>query len=121
MVRDWDTIRAILLKLEACEQANAYLAAGDVEGIPEQEVAYHMMILNEGHLIDARVLKSSAGDGRIAHAQALRLTWEGHELLDKIRSDTLWNKIKSTVKDKGLDLTFDTIKAAAAALIKAMF
>ena len=95
MVRNWDTIRAVLLKLEACERAQAFLSANQVEGIPEQELAYQMMLLEEGHFIEARIHKSRTGDGRIAHAQASRLTWEGHELLDKIRSETVWNKIKS--------------------------
>jgi len=73
-----------------------------------------MMLLEEGRFIEGRIHKSHTGDGRIAHAQALRLTWEGHELLDKIRSETMWNKIKTLAKEKGLELTFDTVKALAA-------
>lgn len=35
---------------------------------------------------------------------------EGHDLLETIRTDTIWNKIKNISKDKGVELTFDTIK-----------
>jgi hypothetical protein len=39
------------------------------------------------------------------------LTWRGHELLDTIRSKPVWEKIKSTVQEKGIELTFDTVIA----------
>lgn len=119
MVRSWDTVRAILLKLEAAESAHTTLALDQVEGIDPQEVGYHIMLLNEAGLIEAKILKSSSGDGAIAMALARRLTWQGHEFLDKIRDPSMWGKIKDKVKEKGLDLTFDAIKAAAGALINA--
>lgn len=118
MVRNWDTIRTILLKLEAAQTAHTALTLDQVDGIAPQEVGYHMMLLKEAGLIEANILKSSTGDGGIATALARRLTFAGHEFLDQIRDPSLWGKIKSTVKEKGLDLTFDAIKAAAAALIK---
>ena len=45
------------------------------------------------------------------------LTWQGHEFLDKIRNDTLWQKVKATVQSKSLDLSFDVIKTVATNLI----
>lgn len=78
-----------------------------------------MMLLDEAGLIEAKILKSGTGDGAIAMALARRLTWQGHEFLDKIRDPSMWGKIQAKVKEKGLDLTFDAIKAAAAALINA--
>jgi DNA-binding transcriptional ArsR family regulator len=119
MVRNWDTVRAILLKLEAVETAHTTLTLDQVDGIDSQEVGYHMMLLKEAGLIEANVLKSSSGDGAIATALARKLTWEGHEFLDKIRDPSMWGKIKAKVKEKSLDLTFDSIKTAAAVLIKA--
>lgn len=40
MVRNWDTVRAILLKLEAAEAAHATLTLDQVDGIDPQEVGY---------------------------------------------------------------------------------
>jgi len=119
MVRNWDTVRAILLKLEAVETAHTVLTFDQVDGIDPQEVGYHMMLMKDAGLIEANILKSSSGDGAIATALAKKLTWEGHDFLDKIRDPSMWGKIKATVKEKGLSLTFDAIKAAAAVLIKA--
>lgn len=121
MVRNWDTVRAILLKLEAAQTAQTTLTLDQVDGIAPQEVGYHMMLLKEAGLIEANIMKSSSGDGAIGAALARKLTWEGHEFLDKIRDPSIRGKIKTSVKEKGLDLTIDAIKAAAAALIKAAF
>jgi len=82
VVRNWDTVRAILLKLEAAQTAHTTLTLDQVDGIAPQEVGYHMMLLKEAGLIEANILKSSTGDGAIATALARRLTWEGHEILD---------------------------------------
>lgn len=46
-----------------------------------------------------------------------RLTWEGHEFLDKIREDTIWNKTKDTIVDKGLPFVFDIVKSASTEII----
>ena len=32
------------------------------------------------------------------------LTWQGHELLDTIRSKAVWERIKTTAKEKGVEL-----------------
>ncbi|WP_079744105.1 DUF2513 domain-containing protein [Pseudomonas aeruginosa] len=39
------------------------------------------------------------------------LTWAGYDLLDTIRSKAVWERIKSTAQDKGIELTFDAVKA----------
>lgn len=39
------------------------------------------------------------------------LTWRGHDLLNSLRSKAVWERIKTTAKEKSLDLTFDTVKA----------
>ncbi len=31
--------------------------------------------------------------------------------MDTLRSEALWERIKATAKEKGLQLTFDTVKA----------
>lgn len=121
MVRNWDTIRAILLALEKVETAQATVRFDQFDEIPAQDVGYHMMLLKDAGLIEANILKSGSGDGAIATALARRLTFSGHEFLDQIRDPGLWAKIKSKVKDKGFDLTIDTIKAAAALIVNSSF
>ncbi len=38
------------------------------------------------------------------------LTWQGHELLDTLRSKPVWERIKTTAKEKGLEMSFDVVK-----------
>jgi len=47
------------------------------------------------------------------------LTWEGHDYLDKIRSDTVWNKTKSVISQNGLPFIIDTVKDIASGIIRA--
>ena len=42
-----------------------------------------------------------------------RLTWDGHEFLDSIRSDTVWQKTKKMFTEQGLSMSFDLIKEGA--------
>ena len=44
---------------------------------------------------------------------ANRLTWEGHELLDAVRSDNVWEKTKKSFRKGGLSMTFDLVKSVA--------
>ena len=38
------------------------------------------------------------------------MTYTGHDLLDTMRSDTVWSNIKKVAKSRGLELTFDVVK-----------
>lgn len=42
-----------------------------------------------------------------------RLRREGHQLLDTMRDNTFWSRVKATIREKGLELSFDTIKLVA--------
>jgi len=37
--------------------------------------------------------------------------------LDKIREDTIWNKTKSTIADRGLPFVFDIVKSVSSGII----
>jgi hypothetical protein len=43
----------------------------------------------------------------------VRLTWEGHEFLDTIRSDTVWENTKKSFISHGVSMTFDLVKQVA--------
>lgn len=118
MKRDWELVRVILTKLEEMNTSNGSLEANDVEGYTAEIVSYHMYIMEEAGLIEATCAKSLSGP---MQCWAIRLTWEGHEFLDKIRTDTMWNKTKELITNKGIDLSFEAIKYAAGAVLKGMF
>jgi hypothetical protein len=68
-----------------------------------------MKIMAEYRLIRGIDTSTSTEDDYMA----LCLTWDGAELLDKIRADTIWGKVKQTAKSKGVDRSVDVVKALA--------
>lgn len=111
MIKNWTIIREILLKLEAANTPNTVLDANNLPPYPEQEVAYNMRLLVDAGYVKGNILDSSDGGGLIASALVRSLTNNGHELLDTIRSDTVWNKVQETFKTKGVEMTFDLVTA----------
>jgi hypothetical protein len=45
------------------------------------------------------------------------LTWQGHEFLERIKRDTVWNKVKELAMNKGIDLSIEVIKSLSAKVI----
>lgn len=120
MKRDWTIIRAILLELEESATPNTVVNANSLSSFGQQEVAYNMRLLKEAGYITANILESSSGDGRITSALARRLTNSGHELLDTIRSDTVWGKIQDKFKSSGVDMTFDLVIMAGKRIMESL-
>lgn len=113
MKRDWDIVREILIKLEELGDANSFLRDEDVNGYDRALVAFHMHLLDEAGLI-------KAGCGRVPggwSCQANCMTWRGYEFLDHIRQDRIWNRVKSTAREKGLSLSLDLIAKLAVKVI----
>lgn len=120
MTRNWEIIREILLRLESTNTPNANVNANSFDGLPEQEVAYNMRLLSEAGYIEARIMSSSSGNGKINAALARRLTNAGHDLLDTIRNESVWNKVKEKFTSNGLDMTFDLVVSVGKKIIEAM-
>jgi hypothetical protein len=114
MKRDWDVVRKILLKLEELGNTTSYLEPDQVNSYDPEQVSYHMQLLDEAGLIEA---KCGRAHGAPLHCRAMRLTWRGHEFLDQVRQDSVWNKVKGTAREQGLDLTLDVIVSIAKTII----
>ena len=120
MTRNWEIIREILLSLERANTPNAVVNANSFADLPEQEVAYNMRLLSEAGYIEARIMSSSSGDGKINAAFALRLTNAGHDLLDTMRNESVWSTVKEKFTSKGIDMTFDLVVSIGKKVIEAM-
>ena len=109
MKRNWDTIRKIMLRVEQLPDEGSTITPDDMTGMDSECAFYHMRLLIESGLAMGGSVELTGG----GNAWISRLSWDGHELLDKIRSDTAWNKIKETARIKGIDLCVDAVKAIA--------
>lgn len=111
MKRDWDLIRKIMLKVEE-SAPHEDTAPEEVEGYDQELVAYNMRRLIERDLC----VPTNRNDAE-ARLGVAELTWEGHDFLDKIRTDDVWVETKKTFKDKCIDLTFDLIGTVSSAIL----
>lgn len=114
MKRDMELCRKILFAIEE-QYVSTAIHNLKIDGYTTDEVAYHCILLHEAGLIkDCKIMYAS---NRIASFGVSSLTWEGHDFLDKIREDTVWNKTKRFIKDKALPMTLDVIKEIATAVL----
>lgn len=118
MTRDMDLMRKILFYIEDNYQAGQeYIRNIEIEGYTPEVISEHIALAYEARLIqdikEIRIIRAP-----VAYWVG-NLTNEGYDLLDKIREDTIWNKTKDVIKEKGLPLIAGTIKTVATALITA--
>lgn len=117
MKRDMELVRKILFEIEEKHEDTAIYDL-KIDGYTDKEVAYHAKILYEAGFIsdyDARF-----ASGELYFFGVGSVTWDGCEFLDKIREDTVWNKTKAVVIEKGLPMILDVIKDVSSAVIASM-
>jgi len=113
MKRDWDVIRQVLIEVEelsSTDRDSFVYGVGPEHPDEDSNKAEHALLLWKAGFISA--IDAGTVDGSAAILSP-ELTWEGHDLLETMRSNTVWERIKSTAKDKGIELTFDAVKALA--------
>ncbi len=105
MKRDMDLARNILIAL--ADEPRGHIDTR------KDAVNYHLEMLVQKKFVNG-IAVSQAHNGRYYITLTNpKLTWEGHEFLDTIKSQTVWDKIKNVIKDKGVDLSVEAIKIAA--------
>ena len=97
MKRDMELVRNLLLGIERDPQLDGtqWVEVGRPSdlGITNhslEEVAYHVRMLVEGGFVKGNV----AGEMPVIS----KLTWQGHEFLDDIRDQDIWDKTKERAK-----------------------
>ncbi len=109
MKRDMDLARQIMLELEEARSFGEWVEIAP-KGWSEQEVSYHVMLLAKAGLIEA----DDVSESESTEWAAKNLTMQGHDFLDAAKNETIWQKAKKYVQDKGGALTFDVAKAVLA-------
>lgn len=111
MKRDWDVIRDILTQVEEIPTGEGAIQLSAFPAEQAGEVSYHMELLIEAGLVHGKMAKT-LGPGPYNFI-AMRLTWEGHEFIDAVRNDTVWQKAKKSFISNGISMTFDLVKSVA--------
>ncbi|MEE1866945.1 DUF2513 domain-containing protein [Pseudomonas auratipiscis] len=97
MKLDKELVRQILLAVEAHDDPQGWMDL-EIEGRPDEEVSYHVMLLDEAGLV-AGIDLGSIGQ---FEWQPKRLTYKGHEFLDSIRDPEIWRRTKEGAEKAGV-------------------
>ncbi|MCD8510125.1 MAG: DUF2513 domain-containing protein [Bacillus sp. (in: Bacteria)] len=109
MKRDMELVRKILIAIEDSNKDPHDTLELSLDEYEDLFVYYHIKLLYEAGLIDA--MDASSMDGTEWYAKSL--TWDGHEFLDSIRNDNVWNEVRKHVKEKGGSIPLEVLKALA--------
>lgn len=98
MKRDLDLIRAIMLVLEENMEYDKNFQSAKLfeimkdESLSLEKLAYHIGLLVEGGFIQAKEFKFQSSEPTVYLINTI--TPQGHDFIDTIRQDTIWNKTK---------------------------
>ena len=115
MKRDYQLARKILLLLEQKSTPEA-IECPSIEGYDDLTIKYHLLLLAQAKLIDYEPELTSTG--RIIRVFAFNPSWQGHDFLDSVRDDKIWNMVKAQASQKGTSLPFEVLKSLAIEGIK---
>ncbi|MDA9393077.1 hypothetical protein WN73_21395 [Bradyrhizobium sp. CCBAU 45394] len=119
MKRNMELIRKILLRLESLQMRpnQIILVDGSTDGMSEpgesiQEINYQLKLLQE-----AGMFRHAGTNGLDDRIKFNGLSWEGHDFLDSIRSESVWEKTKDATDGIG-SWTFEIVKELGKGFIK---
>lgn len=78
-----------------------------LDGVSDADFALHVEWMEEAGLVKAYTSAMASGSKAAA---IFRLTWDGCEFVDAVRSDTLWEKAKTNVIKPGMSFTFGILR-----------
>lgn len=117
MKRDLELIRKILLFFDA-KPGSECVETLEIPGYDELSIKYHLVLLNDAGFLRCEEIKSTTSN-RIIYVVPFDLTWGGHEFLDKIRDQYVWDEVKNKINEKGfVSASIDFVKKLADAAIK---
>lgn len=123
MKRDLNLIRNILLETEAApsDMLTVYDIADKYHVDPDL-VAYQLDLLAEAGFLKVRGLTIAwTPDTRKYDDERIdRLTLEGHNYLDAIRNDTVWQNTLAELRNIGISVSFEIVKEIASNYLKRM-
>lgn len=117
MKRNMELCRKILFAIEE-QYVDAVIVNLKIDGYRDEEIAYNCSLLSDAGLIKS--YKSQNADNHLYVYYVGALTWEGHNFIDNIREDTIWNNTKKKIKEKALPMTLEVIREISSALVAAM-
>lgn len=115
--RNWNLIREILINTT---EGTLDPFFEEQAKISDTALVYNLKILKAGGFLTNFIYKESLGGGIIIDKlESAELTWEGNDLLNSIRDDSIWSKVINKIKLIGGDCSVEILKEVAVNVAKA--
>jgi len=128
MKRDWELLRKQMIAIEEGKDLfsdlpelpdhttqlwDDYLVQLNEFNAIEDRIYGHYLLLIEANYVKGLDIQRNGIGEYIRNDTGARLTMEGHDFLNTMRSPKIWESVKSMAVSKSLELTFDTVKSLA--------
>lgn len=97
MNRDMDLVRTILLVVAQEDGGGTEWVNLGIADIENNTLVEHLFLMEEAGLIEGEDVTTQQGRG----FKVRRLTWRGHDFLDAVRDDSIWEKTKAGANKAG--------------------
>ncbi|WP_245829188.1 DUF2513 domain-containing protein [Salipaludibacillus agaradhaerens] len=104
-----DLIKDILIYLEENGRPGELIRGLDLEGYSSEEISYHIKLMHECELVEAR----DSGIDQVFLWYVGDIRCKGHEFLNAIRNESIWNKLKNKLKEEGGAIPFSVLSSLA--------
>lgn len=113
---NWKCMRTILEAIESAPPR--YAVRPEALTVLDCDVAnYHLHILAQAGFITGKTHVMNDGS---TYTVATGLTFDGHELLGRLRSPEVWKRVGEMAIERGIELTLDTARALAPQIVKSL-
>ena len=119
MRRNPELVRKLMLAIEQTSQP--LTAQAQIDSYPRDEVAYHMRLIIEAGLAQGSVMEDHSGRNTTVprNVGIVRMTNAGHDFIDSVRGDTVWNAVTEKVKTLGGSFTLNVLQQLALRVLMA--
>ena len=121
MQRDMDLFREILLQCETHNHGYAPKVI-DVPDYSKEQIDFHIYLLGEAGLL--RTINTTSLSDKSPKAEALNITNDGYDFIEKTRDPDTWQKTKKVVAEVGvwtlpilISVATDIIKQKVSSLV----
>lgn len=111
MKREPELIRKILLEIQK-QPVGKSISLLNIDGYQQDVIGEHVRLLVEGSFVDAKLFerKNMMSETIVDEYSISRLLNEGHDFLEIAQNDTVWEKAKKIIQDKGGDVSLSVFK-----------
>lgn len=118
MKRDMDVVRHILMRIEELTPGSVQEAQLLTDEWDADTISYHAALMIEAGLLEGTPIETFGS--HYARVIITGITWEGHDFLEAIRDESVWNKTKSKVVETAGTVSLEVLKAVAVSVARSM-